>query len=160
VPNLDWNLFGYDTSTSKLNLPDDGTQVVGTLISESETVQTVKCSLVPDPAGKMAGDKIVPSKTRGLESESKEILDLVEASGATGIRCDTKGKKPQSILIRAAKGTDVKGLLVEADPEYSYGTDEIKEIYDGENFFIEWGEEGNYVLAIPNMAFNLFGYQK
>jgi hypothetical protein len=106
--------------------------------------------------GKADGaSKVLDQSAYAKKIAAKKIAWLLEQSQAKAITCKTtRGKE-----ITLAKGTNVAddtGLVVTGD--YSYGTNEIREVLVAGNLMLEFGEEGNYQLAISNFTHYLFGY--
>jgi len=104
-----------------------------------------------------------------MAAEAANVAWLLEHSGATAIVChaapapaaegqDARAPSPgaEIRIARGSTGVDETGLVMSGD--YSYGTDEIREIFGRGSLLIEWGEEGNYHLVVPNYAWLLFGY--
>ncbi len=82
---------------------------------------------------------------------------LLAKTGSKAIVCKKIGSPAATIRIEKGwNAEDRTGLVVKGD--YSYGTDEIGELFARDNLLVEWGEESNYHLTIPKFAWQLFGY--
>lgn len=97
------------------------------------------------------------------KDSAAKVLRLLKATNSKAIECITQDKSKDTIVIKAGKNSeDNTGLVVENESgTYSYGTDQINEIYAGRNgLVINWGEEGNYHLFIPNWDWLLFSNEE
>ena len=87
---------------------------------------------------------------------AQQLLSLLKATGATGIKCISSNKEKNTLTIKAGQNFEDKtGIVVESD-SYSYGTDQIGELRAQDSLLINWGEEGNYHLMVPTYAWALF----
>lgn len=86
-------------------------------------------------------------------AEAKRILALLEKTGTVAIRCNA-GKGSLTIK-KGVNSEDKTGIVIESDT-FSYGTNEIWEIRTSDTLLVNWGEEANYHLTVPNFAWNLF----
>ncbi len=105
--------------------------------------------------GRADSSSVPTSQSKAFRArEAGHVLWLLERSGAAAIVCD--GPEGEIRIAPGDNPEDETGLVVTG--AYSYGTDEIREIFARGNLYLNWGEEGNYVLTIANYAWHLFGY--
>ena len=90
------------------------------------------------------------------KANSKQLLSLLQTTNSSAVECITDNAEKNKLIIKRGKNPEDKtGLVVESDI-YSYGTNEIRELYTQDSLVINWGEEGNYHLLIPFYAWSLF----
>jgi len=89
-----------------------------------------------------------------LRAEADNLAILLQQGGMSAIVCERADGKYQ---LRVSRGVSDNTSLV-VDGDYSYGTNEIQEMFARSSLLINFGEEGNYHLVIPNYAWQLFNY--
>jgi len=97
------------------------------------------------------------------KDNAAKVLRLLKATHSSAIECITQDKDKDAIVIKAGKNPeDNTGLVVKNDSgTYSYGTDQINDISATRSgLMINWGEEGNYHLFIPNWDWLLFSSEE
>ncbi len=117
---------------------------------------------VSGPANGPASGKADGQTAEELLGEAARVKSLLDRANAS-IVCEVKDGDEVIDTITLAAGeseVDETGLVVTSESgDYSYGTDEIGELFARGTLLVEWGEEGNYQLVVPGFAWTLFGYE-